>query len=47
LVKSDDELAMEMQQAQQMQMAEKLGPAGIKAVSDQALAQQQEQPSEV
>jgi hypothetical protein len=36
---------MEAQQAQQMQMAEKLGPAGIKAMSDQSLAQQQ-QPSE-
>jgi hypothetical protein len=41
LVKSEEEMAMEAQQAQQMQMAEKLGPAGIKAVSDQSLAQQQ------
>lgn len=46
LVKSQEQMAAEMQQAQQMQMAEKLGPAGIKAMSDQALAQQ-EQPSEV
>ncbi|MAL84554.1 MAG: phage tail protein [Idiomarina sp.] len=41
LVKSDEEMAMEAQQMQQMQMAEKLGPAGIKAVSDQVLAQQE------
>ncbi len=47
LVKSEEEMAMEAQQAQQMQMAEKLGPAGIKALSDQSLAQQQEPTSEV
>jgi hypothetical protein len=41
LVKSEEEMAMEAQQMQQMQMAEKLGPAGIKALSDQSLAQQQ------
>lgn len=36
LIKSDEQLAQEMQQAQQQQMVEKLGPAGIKAMSDQA-----------
>ncbi len=50
LVKSDQDLQQEaqaQQQAQQrqqmMQMAEKLGPSGIKAVSDQAKGQQQQQ----
>lgn len=47
LVKSAEEMGAEMQQAQQQQMAEKLGPAGIKAMSDQATAAQQQQPSEV
>lgn len=47
LVKSTEEMGAEMQQAQQQQMAEKLGPAGIKAMSDQAAAAQQQQPSEV
>lgn len=47
LVKSAEEMGAEMQQAQQQQMAEKLGPAGIKAMSDQAAAAQQQQPSEV
>jgi len=47
LVKSSEEMGAEMQQAQQQQMAEKLGPAGIKAMSDQATAAQQQQPSEV
>lgn len=42
LVKSNEEMAMEAQQAQQMQMAEKLGPSGIKALSDQSLAQQEQ-----
>jgi hypothetical protein len=45
LIKSSEEMGAEMQQAQQQQMAEKLGPAGIKAMSDQASAAQQ-QPSE-
>lgn len=44
LVKTDEEIQAEMQQAQQMQMAEKLGPSGIKAISDQAKVQQQQQP---
>lgn len=43
LIKSDEEMAMEMQQAQQTQLAEKLGPSGIKAISEQALAQQEQQ----
>jgi hypothetical protein len=47
LVKSAEEMGAEMQQAQQQQMVEKLGPAGIKAMSDQAAAAQQQQPSEV
>jgi len=34
LVKSDEEIQAMMQQQQQMQLTEKLGPAGIKAVSD-------------
>jgi hypothetical protein len=41
LVKSDEELMAEMQQAQQTQLTEKLGPAGIKAISDQASNLQQ------
>jgi hypothetical protein len=49
LIKSDEQMMQETQQMQEQQMAEKLGPAGIKAMSDQAkVAQQQEpQPSEV
>ena len=47
LVKSSEEMGAEMQQAQQQQMAEKLVPAGIKAMSDQATDAQQQQPSEV
>ena len=34
LVKSEEEIQAVMQQQQQMQLTEKLGPAGIKAVSD-------------
>ena len=34
LVKSEEEIQAMMQQQQQMQLTEKLGPAGIKAVSD-------------
>jgi len=34
LIKTQEELQAEMEQAQQMQMAEKLGPSGIKAASD-------------
>jgi hypothetical protein len=43
LIKTQEQLAQEQQQAQLMQMAEKLGPAGIKAASDQSLADQQQQ----
>mgnify|MGYP003323968139 CR=1 FL=1 len=43
LIKSEEQMAQEMQQAQMAQMTEKLGPAGIKAMSDQALAQPQPQ----
>lgn len=47
LIKSDEEMAMEMQQAQQAQLTEKLGPSGIKALSEQSKAQQEQQQSEV
>jgi hypothetical protein len=40
LVKTDEQLQAEAQQAQQMQMMEKLGPSGIKAISDQVQGQQ-------
>jgi hypothetical protein len=40
LVKSDEELQAEAQQAQQMQMVQSLGPSGIKAISDQVKGQQ-------
>ncbi len=40
LVKTEEQLQAEQQQALQMQMAEKLGPTGIKALSDQAQQQQ-------
>tara|TARA_R100000995_G_C3478342_1_gene122333 strand:- start:305 stop:1864 length:1560 start_codon:yes stop_codon:yes gene_type:complete len=43
LIKTEEQLAQEQQQAQMTQMAEKLGPAGIKAMSDQSLAEQQQQ----
>jgi hypothetical protein len=43
LVKSEEQLAQEAQQAMQSQMVEKLGPTGIKAMSDQAIQQQQQQ----
>ena len=46
LIKSDEQIQMEMQQAQMMQMTEKLGPAGIKAMSDQTLSQQEQPVSE-
>ena len=46
LVKSEEQLAQEQQQAQMMQMTEKLGPAGIKAVSDQAKEQNNQQQPE-
>ena len=46
LVKSEEQMMQEQQQAQMMQMAEKLGPAGIKAASDQAKVQQEQQPTE-
>ena len=42
LVKDQEQMQAEMQQAQQMQMAEKLGPAGIKAMSEEAKLQQTE-----
>ena len=45
LVKSEEQMAEEAQQAQMMQMTEKLGPAGIKAMSDQSLAQNEQEPS--
>jgi len=35
LVKTEEEIQAMRQQAQQMQLTEKLGPAGIKALSDQ------------
>jgi hypothetical protein len=41
LIKSVEEIQGEQQQAQQMQMTEKLGPAGIRAVSDNIKQQQQ------
>lgn len=37
LIKSAEQMQMEAQQAQMMQMTEKLGPAGIKAMSDQSI----------
>lgn len=40
LVKSEEEIQAMMQQQQQMQLTEKLGPAGIKAVSDNLGAEQ-------
>jgi len=40
LVKSDEEIQAMMEQQQQMQLTEKLGPAGIKAVSDNIGAEQ-------
>ena len=40
LVKSEEEIQALMQQQQQMQLTEKLGPAGIKAVSDSIGAEQ-------
>lgn len=46
LVKTDEEIQAEMQQMQQMQLTEKLGPAGIKAISESANAQAQAQPEE-
>ncbi len=48
LIKTQEEILEEQQQQQMQQMAEKLGPAGIKAASDQAsLAQEEpEQPTE-
>ena len=44
LVKTEEQIQQELQQAQMMQMTEKLGPSGIKALSDQSLAQQQNDP---
>ena len=49
LIKSPEQLQMEMemaQQAQQEQMLAKMGPAAIKAVSDNTLEQQRNQPTE-
>ena len=49
LIKTQEEILEEQQQQQMMQMAEKLGPAGIKAASDQSLAQEgqvNEEPTE-
>jgi hypothetical protein len=43
LIKTQEDRAQEQQQMQMMAMAEKLGPAGIKAISEQSLAQQQQQ----
>ena len=40
LVKSEEEIQAMMEQQQQMQLTEKLGPAGIKAVSDSIGAEQ-------
>ena len=45
LVKSEEQIAQETQQAQMMQMTEQLGPSGIKAMSDQALAQKEQEQS--
>ena len=39
LVKDEEQMQAEAQQAQQMQMAEKLGPAGIKAATEEAKLQ--------
>lgn len=46
LIKSEEQLQQEMMQAQQMQMTEKLGPAGIKAISEQVTNQSQMQATE-
>ena len=49
LIKSPEQLQMEMemaQQAQQEQMLAKMGPSAIKAVSDNTLEQQRNQPTE-
>lgn len=46
LIKSVEEIQAETQQAQQMQMAEKLGPSGIRAVSDNIKQQNQIQSEE-
>ena len=43
LIKTQEQIAQEQQQAQLMALSEKLGPAGIKAASDQSLADQQQQ----
>lgn len=43
ILKTDDEVAAEMEQAQTQQLTEKLGPPAIKATSDQMLAAQQAQ----
>lgn len=43
LIKTQEQLAEEQQQQQLLALSEKLGPAGIKAASDQALAEQQQQ----
>ena len=42
LIKTEEQMQAEMQQAQMMQMTEKLGPSGIKAMSDQAKIQQEQ-----
>ena len=46
LVKTNEQMAEEAQQAQMMQMTEKLGPSGIKAISDQAKVQQEQAPEQ-
>jgi hypothetical protein len=43
LVKSEEQLAQESQQAMQAQMVQQLGPSGIKAMSDQSIQQQKQQ----
>ena len=50
LVKSQEEIQEQMQamqqQAQQEQLLKSLGPNAVKAISDQSMQQQQQQPSE-
>ena len=43
LVKSEEQLQAERQQAQQMAMMQQIAPQGIKAISDQSLEQQRQQ----
>ena len=46
LVKTEEEMQAEMQAQQQMEMAQNVAPTGVKAISDQLKAQQDQQVSE-